>query len=222
MDEKGFAAGKVGTGFCCPYVALYSANGGNPSYSEGMRLARGVSVSPDINVQGEDNNFYADNITAESAPMRFRSGTTALTVDGLLRKAENFIMGLNATSNVKVGEATETLYDYDDRQKIPYVGIGFVVRYMSNGIESFVPVIYCKARFAQFAVSAATEEDDIDWQTTELSATLMRDDSAKHRWQRVGGSQETQIAAENVIRAVFGMALLNEDGSEVEAAANEN
>lgn len=217
MDETNFAAGKVVTGFSKPYVALYSASGGEPVYSNGMALARGVSISPEIETQGEDNDFYANNVVAESAPQRFRRGTLALTVDGLLRKAEDFIMGLSAKSTVTVGETTANLYDYDDTQKIPYVGLGVVVRYMSNGIESFVPHIYTKTRFAQFTVSAATEEDEIDWQTTELSAALHRDDSPKHRWQRVGDGFETEMEAENVIRAVFKMPIL--PGTEASAAA---
>lgn len=211
MDESNFAVGKVVTGFSCPYVALYSANGGNPTYSQGMRLARGVGINPEIETQGEDNVFYADNAAAEAAPQRFRRGTVTLTVDGLLRKAEDLIMGLTARSTVKVGAETANLYDYDDTQNIPYVGIGAVVRYMSNGIESFVPHIYTKARFAQFTVPANTEEEDIDWQTTALSAVLNRDDSPRHKWQRVGDGFGTQTEAENVIRAVFGMTLLGID-----------
>lgn len=205
MDEKDFAAGKVVTGFSKPYVALYSASGGNVTYTSGQELARGVSVEPEIETTGDDNTFYANNMAAESAPQRFRGGTLTLTVDGLLVAAEKLIMGITASSTVEVGSTQATLHDYDDTQKIPYMGVGFIVRYMSNGITSFVPHIYTKARFAQFTVGAATEEDEIDWQTTELSASLHRDDSPKHRWQRVGEDYETELDAENVLRVVLGM-----------------
>ena len=64
------AAGKVCTGFSMPYVAKYSATGGTVTYSEAMRLARGVSVevAPEV---GDDNKFYADNIAAETATGTF-------------------------------------------------------------------------------------------------------------------------------------------------------
>ena len=60
------AAGKVCTGFSKPYVAKYSNAGGVVSYSGCMQLARGVSVSLSLDTT-DDNNFYADNIVAETA-----------------------------------------------------------------------------------------------------------------------------------------------------------
>ena len=58
-------AGKVCIGFSDPYVAKYNENGGTISYTEGMKLARGVSVkvSPEVS---DGNTFYADNIAAET------------------------------------------------------------------------------------------------------------------------------------------------------------
>lgn len=206
MDESKFAAGKVVTGFSCPYVALYDANGGQPKYTQGMKLARGVDLSPDITTQ-DDNNFSADNVVAETAPRKFRTGTLALTVDGLLRAAENLIMGLSTTPDtITVGESTVKMYGYGDTQHIPYVGVGCVVRSMSNGIEIYNAHVYTKARFAQFAVSAATEGDEgIDWQTQSLSASLSRDDGPAHNWQRVSEALATELEAENAVRVALGM-----------------
>ena len=50
------AAGRVRTGFSLPYVALYSATGTVITYSNGQRLARGVSVS--IEAEAEDDNIF--------------------------------------------------------------------------------------------------------------------------------------------------------------------
>lgn len=205
MAVTGLANGAVTTGYSYPVVALYNPNGGTPSYSGGMDLARGVSVDPSIETNGDNNVFYANNGAAEEAQQRFRRGTCAFTVDGLLRAAENLILGVNTTSTVTVGTASVTMHDNDDEQEIPYVGVGYVVRRQSAGVEFFQAVVYPKARFAQFAPSAATEEEDIDWQTTELSATLLRDDSAKHRWQRVSDPLETELEAYNTVRAALGL-----------------
>ena len=60
MDESKFAAGQVVTGFSFPVVALYQNNGGTVSYTGGMDLARGVSVDPDIETSGDDNDFAAN------------------------------------------------------------------------------------------------------------------------------------------------------------------
>ena len=80
------AAGRVCTGFSLPYVAKYAASGGTITYSDGQKLARGVSVSIEPE-SSDDNNFYADNILAESAGTTFTGGDLNLTVDGLLAAA---------------------------------------------------------------------------------------------------------------------------------------
>ena len=85
------AAGRVCTGFSKPYVALYTASGGAVTYSSGQLLARGVSVSASAD-QADDNNFYADNVIAETESGVFTSGELTLTVDGLLQAAEKLII----------------------------------------------------------------------------------------------------------------------------------
>ena len=196
------ANGKVCTGFSKPYVALYSAEGGTVTYSNGQILARGVdvSISPEV---ADDNVFYADNIAAETVPGVFTGGTCALTVDGLLIEAEKLIMGLPAAVSETVGGNTVDIYEYGDNIQIPYVGIGFIVRYQSAGVEMYTPVVLTKARFATFETAAATAGESIDWQTQSLSAQLMRDDSANHVWKKVGADQSTEAEAEAVVRALL-------------------
>lgn len=207
IDENTLAKGQVVTGFSFPMVALYNNNGGTVTYTGGMDLARGVSIDVDIETANEDNKFAANNRTAETAQQRFRSGTANLTVDGLLRQAENLIMGLPAaaSSDVTVGQNTVQMTDYGDDQEIPYVGLGVIVRSQSNGVELFRAWIYTKVRFAQFTVPAATEDEDIDWQTTELSGALNRDDTPNHNWQRVSEPLATELEAYNTLRVVLGM-----------------
>ena len=207
MALGALANGAVTTGYSYPVVALYNFSGGNVSYTGGMDLARGVSVDPSIETSGDNNVFYANNAAAEEAQQRFRRGTATFTVDGLLRAAENLILGVTTEESLTVGTATVTMHDNDDDQQIPYVGIGFVIRRQSAGKEFFQAVIYPKTRFAQFAPGAATEEEDIDWQTQELEATLMRDDSAKHRWQRVSDPLETELEAYNTVRVALGLSV---------------
>lgn len=192
-------AGKVCTGFSMPYVAKYSATGGTVTYSEAMRLARGVSVTIDPEV-GDDNKFFADNITAEVAPGTFTGGTATLTVDGLLEAAEKFIMGLPAAKTVN----GVSVLAYGDSANPPYVGIGFLVRYMSDGVTSYTPVVLTKARFNQPSLSANTQEDSIDWQTQKLTASLMRDDTANHEWKWIGSNVATESEGVAALQALLG------------------
>lgn len=197
------AAGKVCTGFSMPYVAKYSNVGSVVTYSGVMQLARGVSVSLSLDTT-DDNVFHADNVSAETAAAIFTGGTATLTVDGLLAEAEKFILGLPETTKVPAGGAQVDVFHYGDGMEIPYVGIGFVVRYQSGGVVTYAPVVLTKARFQQPGLDAATQEESIDWQTQELTATLMRDDAASHDWKLVGADQATEEAAVEVLKAILG------------------
>lgn len=190
------AAGRVCTGFSLPYVALYGATGGTVSYSSGQKLARGVNVSvtPESN---DDNNFYADNVLAESGNVTFTGGEVTLTVDGLLEAAEKLIMGLPSSSG---GWMT-----YNDDQAVPYVGIGFIARYQSGGEVTYVPYVLAKCMFKQINTSAETQGENIEFKTQELTAKIFRGDDAKHAWKYVGDEEDTEAAAEAALKTKLGI-----------------
>lgn len=196
------AAGKVITGYSKPYVAKYSATGGTITYSGAQLLARGVDVSiePD---SSDSSSFYADNVAAETVGGQFTGGTVTLTVDGLKENARKLILGIVTTSSVTTDDGEVNLIEYDDKMTIPYVGIGFIVRYMENGITSYEAVILTKTAFNVDGLEAATQEDEIDFQTQELEATIMRDDSVNHAWRKISEEQDTEDKAENVLKAYF-------------------
>lgn len=190
------AAGRVCTGFSKPYVAKYAAAGGVVTYSDGMLLARGVSVSIEPETASDDNIFYADNVAAETVGGTFTGGTVTLTVDGLLNAARRLVYGLPAAGS-------DGFMAYGDDQEIPNVGVGFIARFMSGGVTTYVPVILTKCRFNEPSLSAETQEDEIDWQTEELEAAVLRDDSANHVWKYLGEEQTTEALAEAKIKTKF-------------------
>lgn len=196
------ANGKVITGYSKPFVALYNNNEGTIAYSSGMPLARGVDVSVEAET-GDAVNFYADNVMAESVGGVFTGATITMTVDGLKDAARKLIMGLPNAEPLTVGSDSVDIYTYDDRQNIPNVGIGFVVRYMESGVTSYQPVVFTKASFSVDGLDAATQEEEIEFQTTELEAALMRDDSEHHAWRKIGAEQTTETAAVNVVKALL-------------------
>lgn len=192
------AAGQVTTGFSKPYVALYTASSGTVTYSSGQLLARGVEVSVEPE-SSDDNRFYADNIVAETAAGMFTGGTVTLTVDGLFLTAEKLIMGYGTAgadgwTAVKAGDT------------IPYVGIGFICRTQSEGVVKYTPYVIPKAAFQNIPISAATQEDEIDWQTTELTATIMRDDTTDQNWKFIGAAAADEATAEAALRTKLGIA----------------
>lgn len=190
-------AGKVATGFSFPYVARYAVNEGVITFSDAMELARGVSVNVSPTTS-DANKFYANNQEAESGPNRFTGGTATLTVDGLLVAAERFIMGLPAA-----GEDGWTAYG--DSAQIPYVAIGYIARFMSGGVESFTPTILVKTKFQQINSDYATQEEEIDWQTQELTADLFRGDDLNHSWKYLGTDYATEAEALAALRTKLGV-----------------
>lgn len=188
------ANGKVITGYSMPFVALYAAANGVVTYSGGIPLARGVDVSLSVE-GGSDNDFYADNVKAESNNQTFSSGTLSLTVDGLKEAARKLISGVKTTRKEGTGDTAVSFDVYDDKQEMPYVGVGFVVRYMEDGVTTYAPIIIKKVKFSPEGLDAATQEENIDWQTTKLEASIMRDDTANHEWKMIGEDQTTEEAA---------------------------
>lgn len=191
------AAGQVTTGFSKPYVALYAASNGAVTYSSGQILARGVDISVEAE-SSDDNNFYADNVLAESAAGTFTGGTVTLTVDGLLAAAEKLIMGYGTA-----GEDGWT--GVGAGQTIPYVGLGFIRRTQSGGVVKYIPYILPKVVFANPTIEAATQEDEIDWQTQELTATIMRDDTTAQNWKWIGTEAADEATAEAALRTKLGI-----------------
>lgn len=196
------ANGVVGTGFSKPYVALYEATTQTGvttiSYTSGQILARGVSVTVEADTS-EDNNFYADNLQAETAAGVFGGGTVDLTVDGLKAAAEKLIMGLPVAGD-------NGFMAYGDSQNIPDVGLGFIRRVMSDGDTTWIPYVLPRVRFAQINIDASTQEDEIDWQTQSLSAQILRDETENKNWKYVGTAQTSEALAEAAIKTMLDIA----------------
>ena len=199
------ANGKVITGYSQPIVAKYVYNQGAISYTNKTPLARGVEVNIEVEI-GDATNFFADNTIAESVAGQFNGATATLTVDGLKDAARDLIAGLVTSKSISVNTASVTTVSakaYDDAQVIPYVGIGFVVRYMENGVTTYASVILPKAQFSPESITAATQGESVEFQTTELQATVMRADDANHTWKVVAADQTTEAAAVATINAYF-------------------
>ena len=74
---------------------------------------------------------------------------------------------------------------------------------MENGVTTYAPVILPKAQFSPESLQAATQGESVEFQTTELQATVMRADDTNHSWKIVAEDQATEAAAVAVINAYF-------------------
>lgn len=194
------ANGKVCTGFSKPVVAVYSATNNVVTYSDGQYLARGVEVSIEPEVS-DASIFYADNVEAEVVGGQFTGGTVTLTVDGLFQDAEKLIQGLPAAD-------TDGWLSYNKDQSAPNMGLGFIVRYLSGGTTYYTPIVLPKVVFSPFTNEAATQEDEVDFQTQELEATIMRDDTVDMNWKFVGQDYATEALALSALMTKLNIASL--------------
>lgn len=193
------ANGRVRIGFSKPYVALYKNTSGKLTYSNGMPLARGVDVSIEPDDTGDNDDFYADNVLAESrSHKKFTGATLTVTVDGLKPEAKALIQGLPEADS-------DGLVHYGDSQSIPYVGFGYVTEYLEDGEESFVPTILYKCNFNQIGDSAATDADTTTYTTEQLTGKILKSDNANHDWRADGNTSfATEAEAYAVVTKTLG------------------
>lgn len=172
-------------GLSKPYYAVYANTSGTVSYSNGAVMGKATEANIEIETS-EDNNLYADNAIAET-DRQFTGGTLTLSTDDLSQEVSKAILGLTeqavGTIDGITDEAVQELI-YDDTQVTPYLGVGFIVKKVKNGVTAWRGIVLTKVMFSIPSDAATTQGESIEWQVPELTATIMRDDSATHMWKR--------------------------------------
>lgn len=188
-------------GLSKPYYGIYSATGNAVSYANGAVMGKATEANIEIDTT-EDNNLYADNAIAET-DRSFAGGTLTLSTDDLSQEVAKAILGLTETAITGIEGVTDTSVKelvYDDTQTTPYLGVGFIVKKKVVGAYKWRAVVLSKVMFSVPADAATTQGESIEWQVPELSATIMRDDSATHMWKREA-TFTTEAQAEAYIKA---------------------
>ena len=172
-------------GLSKPYYAVYANASGTVSYSGGAVMGKATEANIEIETS-EDNNLYADNAIAET-DRQFTGGTLTLSTDDLSQEVSKAILGLTEQALTDItGITDEDVKEliYDDTQVTPYLGIGFIVKKVKNGVTAWRGIVLTKVMFSIPSDAATTQGESIEWQVPELTATIMRDDSATHMWKR--------------------------------------
>lgn len=188
-------------GLSKPYYGIYSATGNAVSYADGASMGKATEANIEINTT-EDNNLYADNAIAET-DRSFAGGTLALSTDDLSQEVTKVILGLTENTITGIEGVTDTSVKelvYDDTQTTPYLGVGFIIKKKVGGAYKWRAVVLCKVMFSVPADAATTQGESIEWQVPDLSATIMRDDSATRMWKREA-TFTTEAQAEAYIKA---------------------
>ncbi len=172
-------------GLSKPYFSVYNAAGTAVSYSKGAVMGKATEANIEIDTT-EDNNLYADNGIAET-DRTFAGGTLTLSTDDLSQEVSKAILGLTEQAITGIDGVTDTSVKelvYDDTQVTPYLGVGFIIKKKVGGVFKWRGVVLTKVMFSVPADAATTQGESIEWQTPELTATIMRDDSTTHMWKR--------------------------------------
>ena len=193
-------------GLSKPYYAIYSETGGVVSYSDGAVMGKATEANISIETT-EDNNLYGDNGLAET-DRRFANGTLTLSTTDLSQEVSKAILGLTEQAITGIDGVTDTSVKelvYDDTQVTPYLGVGFIIKKKVNGAYKWRGVVLPKVMFSVPEDAATTQGESIEWQTPELTGTIMRDDSATHVWKKEA-TFTTEAQAEAYIKARLGIA----------------
>lgn len=193
-------------GLSKPYYAIYAEAGGVVSYSDGAVIGKATEANISIETT-EDNNLYGDNGLAET-DRRFANGTLTLSTTDLSQEVSKAILGLTEQAITGIDGVTDTSVKelvYDDAQVTPYLGVGFIIKKKVNGAYKWRGVVLPKVMFSVPEDAATTQGESIEWQTPELTGTIMRDDSATHVWKKEA-TFTTEAQAEAYIKARLGIA----------------
>lgn len=193
-------------GLSKPYYAIYAEAGGVVSYSDGAVMGKATEASISIETT-EDNNLYGDNGLAET-DRRFANGTLTLSTTDLSQEVSKAILGLTEQAITGIDGVTDTSVKelvYDDGQVTPYLGVGFIIKKKVNGAYKWRGVVLPKVMFSVPEDAATTQGESIEWQTPELTGTIMRDDSATHVWKKEA-TFTSEAQAEAYIKARLGIA----------------
>lgn len=187
-------------GLSKPYVAKYTNNGEQVTYSGGALMGKAVELS--IELEGaDDNTLYADNGPAESANT-FAGGTAKITNDELLPEVLLDILGITAEAVTAEGIETKDakLYAWNDEQETPYLGFGAIAMIQNNNAVKWQAVILPKIKFTNPNDTWKTKGKTIEWGTPEISATILRSDAEKHPWKCISSPMDSEADAEAIIK----------------------
>jgi len=190
-----------------PYYGIYNYNEADRTvtYTQGGVMGKATEVNIEIETS-EDNNLYGDNAIAET-DRQFTGGTLTNSTTDLSQSVSRVILGLveqvlesiPGVTDVNVRELI-----YDDRQVTPYLGVGFIIKKKVNGVILWRAVMLTKVMYSVPSDAATTQGETIEWQTPELTGTIMRDDTETHMWKREA-TFTTEAQAEAYLKKRLGV-----------------
>lgn len=186
-------------GLIKPRIAKYAESSGTVTYSNGQILAK--AIEHELTLENSDPVIlYADDGAAESVG-GFSSGTLTITIDELPIETAGLILGMTVTTIESPAGASVS---FDDDMNPPYLGYGVIVPKIRNNARTWMAVLLTKVKFSIPGDTYNTKGETVEFGTPELTATVMRDDTAKHAWRK-WAEFGTETAADTWLNTQLGI-----------------
>ena len=188
------------------YGVYYSkatiANGVVTGYAGVQTMGKAISASFEPSTP-DDNPLYANNAVAENDSSGASGGTLTLTLDRLTQDAAADLYGLTVEDvEVTVGDTPGTQVEgtalkYTGTEQSAPVGVAFIRQNQVDGVRNHEVILYRRVTFSMPADNAQTMGESIEWQTPEISGTVMGlEGDGSNAWfeQVIFPTQEAAIA----------------------------
>lgn len=187
-------------GLLKPRIAKYAYASGVVTYTDGQIL--GKAIEHDLTLNNSDPVIlYADDGAAESVG-GFSSGTLTVITDELPIEIAALIYGIEPETITT--PVPGSAVSFDDDTTPPYLGYGVIVPKIRNNVRTWMAVLLTKIKFNVVGDSFQTKGETVEFQTPELTATVMRDDTSKHKW-RQWAEFGTEEAADDWLNTKLGI-----------------
>ena len=176
-------------GLSIPVVGKYTNDDGTVTYSTPTIADHAVSYG--ISWTTADNNpGYADNQIQENDKGGFQGGELTLGTADLTQDISSMILGTRIIESVQFGpsekQITAKVQVYDDTQSAPYLGFGIIEMHQVDDVTQYRAVFLNKVYFNLPEEAAETKGETIEWQTKEITGSIMRSDAVTengtHPW----------------------------------------
>ena len=169
-------------------------------------MGKAVAASFDPNTP-EENPLYANNAIAENDTSSGSGGTLALTLDRMTLEVAADLYGTTVKDvTVKVGEETVTgkEIEYYGLETSVAVGMAYIKLHQEDGVQRHEVMFYREGTFTRPTDSARTMGESVEWQTPEVSGSIMgMQGDGSEPWFR-NSSWPSQEAAIAYIYQLFG------------------
>lgn len=158
------------------YAKATVQNGVVTGYTGGTKMmGKAVSASFEPNTP-DDNPLYANNGEAENDSSGASGGTITMILDRLALDAAADLYGLQVVETqvtVNGEQVTGRGLRYTGMEQSTPVGVAYIRMNQEDGVRKHEVVLYRRATFSMPSENAQTMGESIEWQTPEISGSVM-------------------------------------------------